>query len=243
MSGNWKKLFVNEKKLDELNGTSEIKTEKPLLQNTNTKTNVKTNIEDTFQSSNVVSKETSASAVSSPVLEGYKAQMIAYFKKVFTENNIPGPDYQEFFNALEEQKSEPIPESTKYKMIYTSFKTMGLTPERLIETANKYKGLFATKATGYDQSNTNAYDLQVTSLQKQIEALDTKNLDIDKQMQELIDQKTKNIDQSKELKNTMQKNKKDLTDKKEIFHEAYDEMVAEIDKNIGLIEKYLQNKI
>lgn len=225
----WKDLLINKDKLNALNG-EETKPEPVQKQKTQVKTSINEVITPVANTIPEIPSDTT----------DFKAQIVTYFKKVFTENNIPGPDYWEFFNALEDQKSEPIPEQTKFKMIFTSFKTMGLTPERLIETANQYKALFATKVAGFDQSNQSKFDQQVTGLQTQIDDLDAKNLAIDKQMQDLIDQKNKNIDQSKELKTTLQKNKKDLSDKKTIFHEVYEEAVNEIDKNIGLIQKYLQ---
>src|ERR1035437_1838833 len=66
-------------------------------------------------------------------------EIVDYFNKVFVENNIPGPDYQEFKNALEKMKSQPLDEATKIKTLWISFEAWGLTPQKLIDTAGHYK--------------------------------------------------------------------------------------------------------
>src|SRR3990172_1923777 len=92
-----------------------------------------------------------------PISGVRKQEIVDYFKKVFEENNIPGPDYQEFANALEEMKSKPMDEATKIKTLFLSFKAMKLTPQKLIETANQYKVLFKGKLTQFDNELTLAF--------------------------------------------------------------------------------------
>ena len=170
-------------------------------------------------------------------------EIVDYFKAVFADNNIPGPDYQEFKNALEEMKSQPLDEATKVKTVWISFKAMGLTPQKLIDTATQYKSLFATKLTSFDNELQRAFNEHVDSKQKEVESLLVKNKQIDDEMKKLNAQSLANTDSIKHLNDEIQKNSTELSTKKNNWHKVYDDFIIEIDGHIELIGKYLLDKL
>lgn len=170
-------------------------------------------------------------------------EIVEYFTKVFTENNIPGPDYQEFKNALEEMKSQPLDEATKIKTVWISFKAMGLTPQKLIDTAGQYKSLFATKLTQFDAELQKAVSEHVDGKQKEVESLLAKNKQIDEDMKKLNTQSLANTESVKLLNDEIQKNGSDLSTKKNNWHKVYNDFIKEIDGHVELINKYLLDKL
>ena len=172
-----------------------------------------------------------------------KPEIVDYFKKVFTENNFPGPDYQEFKNALEDMKSQPLDEAAKIKTVWISFKAMGLTPQKLIDTAEQYKTIFATKLTQFDSELQRAVVEHVDNKQKDVENLIAKNKQLDDDMKKLNEQILANQDAIKSLKDEIQKNGTDLSAKKNDWHKVYQDFISEIDGHIELINKYLLEKL
>jgi len=168
-----------------------------------------------------------------------KQEIVDYFKKVFAENNIPGPDYQEFTMALEDAKSDPMDEATKIKTIYRSFKAMGLTPQRLVETANVYKKLFADKLAAFDTAHQSAFNDQVGSKQKQVDDLIQQNKSIDEEMRKLNDKKIANEKSAKLIGDEIQASTSELNTSKNDWHITYEEVIKEIDDHVALINKHL----
>lgn len=168
-----------------------------------------------------------------------KKEIDDYFKKVFEENNIPGPDYQEFKNALEEMKTTPLDEATKIKTLFLSFKAMGLTPQKLISTAGEYKKLFANKLKQFDGELAHAMHEQVGTKQTQIDNLLLKNKQIDEDMRKLNEGKLANEATIKTLGEEIQKSTGDLNTSKTDWHATYADIIKEIDAHVDLIQKHL----
>jgi len=168
-----------------------------------------------------------------------KQEIVDYFKKVFTENNIPGPDYQEFVMALEDAKSDPMDEATKVKTIYRSFKAMKVTPAKLIETAGVYKKLFADKLASFDSAHQEAFNNQVGSKQKQVDDLAKQNKTIDEEMRKLNDKKIANEKASKTISDEIQTSTSELNTSKNDWHITYEEVIKDIDDHVALINKHL----
>ncbi len=174
-----------------------------------------------------------------PIAGEQKKEIIAYFKKVFEENNIPGADYQEFSVALEKMKALPMDEQTKFKTLFMSFESMGLTPEKLIETAEFYKTLFSNKLGQFDKEHEQAFNREVGLRQNQVQELTQKNTDIDVEMRKLNDQKIANEQSVKTINEAIQKSSTMLTNSKNDWHATHAEIVAVIDHNIELVKKHL----
>lgn len=177
-----------------------------------------------------------------PNLSGVRKQEVAdYFQKVFEENNIPGPDYLEVRKALEKMKNIPQDEATKIKTVFIGFEAMGLTPQKLIETAGVYKKLFAGKLTQFDGELQNAFDDQVGGKQKQADELLALNEKIDEEMRKLNEKKLANKAAVENLNAEIQKNTAELNTTKNDWHATYEDIVKEIDGHIDLFNKYLIN--
>lgn len=171
-----------------------------------------------------------------------KQEILDYFMKVFSDNNIQGPDYQEFRTALDGMKSQPMDEATKIKTLSISFGAMGLTPQKLVETANQYKKLFASKLDAYGAELKKQYEIQVESKQKEIDVLSNANKVIDEEMIKLNDKKMKNEAAIKELTQKMQTSISELNTNKNDWQATYDELITEIDGHIDLFNKHLLNQ-
>ena len=171
-----------------------------------------------------------------------KQEIVDYFGKVFSDNNIPGPDYQEFSIALGKMKNVAQDEATKIKTIFIGFEAMGLTPAKLIETANVYKKLYADKLAQFDAELNAAFNSSVGTKETTVNELAEKNKKIDDDMRKLNDMKLANEQTAKALIEEIQQNTSDLNIKKNDWHATYDDVIKEIDANVELINTHLVNQ-
>jgi signal transduction histidine kinase len=117
---------------------------------------------------------------------------------------------------------------------------MGVTKDKLIETANHYKKLFAEKKIAFDDSVNKELQTGVGSMQSEVESLKQKNVNIDQQIQDLIKEKAKNEERVLALSNDINNRSLTLNAKKNDFDVTYQSIVAEIDHNVLLINQHLQ---
>lgn len=160
-----------------------------------------------------------------------REDIVLYFKKVLSDNNIPGPDYLEFITALDSLKGAALDDKTKFTTIFAGFKAQGVTPVHLIETAKTYIKLLSQKKQSF-QTEASQHITEKDAAQKALLA-DNKNIDI--QMQELAAKKLENDTKFKTIGTEMQEVNQNKTD----FENTCATMVGEIEHNISLIDQYL----
>jgi uncharacterized coiled-coil protein SlyX len=62
-----------------------------------------------------------------------------HFETLFDQANLPGPDYYEFWKMMETLEPHIKEERTRLSATYASLAVQGLTKEKLVTTAEKYK--------------------------------------------------------------------------------------------------------
>jgi hypothetical protein len=162
-----------------------------------------------------------------------------YFHKLFVDSNFNGPDYQDYMNAVEMLKDEPMAESTKFKAAFTGLKAQGITAQQLIDTSEKYVDLLTSKKQVFDTAFKQKWDLTINGSQSNIEKIKSDNDNIDQKMIELTKQKNDNLDQIIQLKNNLDTDSRNLTNKNKSMESSYNEEIAIINENTDKIKKYL----
>ena len=79
---------------------------------------------------------------------GADNRMMEYFDKLFSEANIPGPDYFEFSKMVAALKAVPD-EFSRFCAAYAGLQVQGLTKERLLSTAEEYLRVLDTDAARF----------------------------------------------------------------------------------------------
>ena len=76
------------------------------------------------------------------------SRMLEYFDKLFSDANIPGPDYFEFSKMVTALKAVPD-EFTRYSAAFAGLQAQGLTKEKLLSTAEEYLKVLDTDAAHF----------------------------------------------------------------------------------------------
>jgi hypothetical protein len=79
------------------------------------------------------------------------ARFADYFDKLFSEANIPGPDYYEFSRMIDAMRLIPD-ESSRYIAAYAGLQAQGLNKDKLLDTAAEYLRVITTDADHFQKT-------------------------------------------------------------------------------------------
>lgn len=156
------------------------------------------------------------------------------------KNNIEGFDYLEFKKSLQSLSKMPMDEATRYKSAYAMAQTMGITPQKLVDTAQFYLNVLQKEEKKFLQAMASQKSKQIGNKQQNLHKLD-----------ELIKNKTAQIKQLTEDIEKHQKEKVQMTQEisnssvkvestKANFDVTYDLLVSQIKQDIDNIKNYLK---
>jgi peptidoglycan hydrolase CwlO-like protein len=101
------------------------------------------------------------------------SKFAAYFEKLFSEANIPGPDYFEFSKMIEVMQAVPD-EHVRYITAFAGLSVQGLDKQKLLSTAAQYLQLLDTDATNFHSSVDAALQEKVVEKKKGMAEKDTR---------------------------------------------------------------------
>lgn len=181
----------------------------------------------------------SVSLVNSPVSVSERNEFTEFLSKIYEQGNFPGPDYQEFTDALKEVENEPMDEKSKFSTIFVGFKVQGVTKARLLETGNKYVALINDQVSGFNAEIDNVLNTEVAQKQNKVNEILQENIEIENQMRLLTEKKNKNNEIVQKINQEVNEQVSALNIKKASFAAAANDFISNIKANIEKIRQYL----
>lgn len=162
---------------------------------------------------------------------------LQFLLRALDKNNQQGFDYIEFKQALEALKEIPMAEDLAIKSAYTTGMTMGLTKEKLIESAEFYKQVIQNEKAQFDVALKNQFNQKVSGrkteqekYQEQIE----RNEDLIKSLQNEVVELKKQIDLiDQEINQSVEK----IEDSRYKFEHTFSEILSIINQDLIEIGK------
>ena len=108
-----------------------------------------------------------------------------YFEKLFTQANLPGPDYFEFYKMMETLETHIPDEKARLAATFASLSIQGLTKQTLIDTANKYKVIIEKDRNEFERALNEKLKTDVGQKQNDVQDLEKKIVDNSEQIQKL----------------------------------------------------------
>lgn len=170
---------------------------------------------------------------------GLDEKSVDFLSKAIERANLPGFDYVEFKQALSNLAKMNIDEATAIKSAFGTAMTMGLTKEKLLETATHYRNVVSKEKEQFDIASQKQQDLKIGENLKMVDDMNKKILDNElkiKQLQEEIDQmrvKVRNMDYEREQAYSK------IEDAKNKFTFAHQSIMNQIERDIENIQRYL----
>ncbi len=121
--------------------------------------------------------------------------------KAIESNNLDGFDYLEYKNSLKSIEQVIPDESMRYKSAFEMAKTMGLSKEKLIQSATHYQNVLVNENKKFRDAVENQKAKQIQGRTEQIQSYEKSIAD----KQQLIEKLTKEIEASKAQLDTFRK--------------------------------------
>jgi len=170
---------------------------------------------------------------------GLDEKSVDFLTKALERNNQPGFDYLEYKQSLTALSKMNMDEATAFKSAFATAATMGLTKDKLLTTADFYKGILNAEKQQFDKALQNQVQTNVHSKQEEAKKLKVQIEEHRAKIKELEAQIVKNqsiIDRTDEDIRT-------ATEKIETtrghFETTLKGILGDIDKDMNNINQYL----
>jgi flagellin-like hook-associated protein FlgL len=171
--------------------------------------------------------------------EGLDDRSLEFLVNAIEQNNLPGFDYFEFKRAVVNLQEMQLEESIAYKSAFTTAATVGLTKDKLVETANYYRNLllkekdqFETALSAQHANKIHAREADVKRLQDQIERHKA-------EVSRLQDEIGGYLNEVEAAQTQMSVDAEKLDKARSNFDKAHQAVLLHIDRDVENIHKYL----
>jgi flagellin-like hook-associated protein FlgL len=171
--------------------------------------------------------------------EGQDERSLEFLANAIERNNLPGFDYYEFKRAVFTLMEMKLDEPTAQKSAFTTAATVGMTKEKLIETAGYYHEILVKEKDQFDKALESQNASKITARQEEIKRLQDQierhKLDISR-LQDEIGAYLNQIDQAT-LAVTNEAEK--LAKTKSAFHTTHQSVLLQIERDVENMHKNL----
>lgn len=134
-------------------------------------TNTPANTASVKSSGNMIQKtEAPKTTLNSDEIEKFEN----HFDKLMNDVNLPGPDYFEFCKMMEALETAVPDEKTRYNAVFASLSAQGLSKEKLINSAAKYKSVIQEDKNKFEAAVNDKLKAEVESRKQQLKDLELK---------------------------------------------------------------------
>lgn len=172
-------------------------------------------------------------------LDDLDTRSAQFLMKAMESNNMPGFDYIEFKQSLRVLISMNMDESTAFKSAFATASTMGLTKQKLLETATHYKQILQKEKGQFDIALKNRFQQRVGAKIEENKRHEGRLKQIEDQIKRLeneILQVKKQISDNDKIR---QKENSKLTVQQDNFEKTYVKIQEEIDRDTNKINQFL----
>jgi hypothetical protein len=161
-------------------------------------------------------------------------------EKAMEENNQQGFDYFEYKNSLKTLAGIIPDEATRYKSAYATAATMGLTVDRLLESAAFYRTVLEKERDNFTRAVNQQVDLNVTAKQKEAERLQTLIAQKAEQIKRLTEEISLHQEELARAQGVITEATSRIEATKGNFHFTLEAVMNQIQTDMQNIQRYLR---
>lgn len=154
--------------------------------------------------------------------------------------NLEGFDYLEFKKSLQSLSKMPMDEATRFKSAFAMAQTMGVTPQKLVDSAGHYIKVLHREEQKFETALAAQQNSQIGDKIQQIKQLES----VVKQKAEQIKKLTQEIEQHQAQGTKMKKEISERTVKiettKNNFIASYNTLVSQIHADVESMKQHLK---
>lgn len=171
--------------------------------------------------------------------EGLDDKSLEFLANAIEKNNLPGFDYFEFKRAVTALSQMQMDEPTSFKSAFTTAATVGVTKDKLIESAGYYKNVIVKEKEQFDQALVNQNNTKVTTREEEIKKLRDQIERHKTEITRLQDEIAAYLNQIGQSETAVKLDSEKLTKTKTAFESTHQSVMLQIDRDIENMHKYL----
>lgn len=173
--------------------------------------------------------------------EGLDPKSVEFLARALERNNLPGFDYLEFkqsLNAMSKMNMN-MDETTSVKSAFATASTMGLTKEKLLESAMHYKKILANEKTQFDVAMQNQVQKNIAGKKEEVTKLQDRIKQYENRIKELQEQIVKSQATIDGADAQIQAAKNKIQGTKQNFETAHQSIISLIENDIQKFNSFL----
>lgn len=171
--------------------------------------------------------------------EGLDDRSLEFLANALEKNNLPGFDYFEFKRAVHNLLEMQLEQSVAYKSAFTTAATLGVTKEKLIETAAYYKNLVTKEKEQFDNALENQNVVKVTSKQAEVKRLRDQIERHKTDIARLQDEMAAYLNQIDQAEGSVKAETEKLEKARAAFERTHQAVLLQMDKDVENLHKFL----
>lgn len=171
--------------------------------------------------------------------EGIDSRSLEFIAQAIEKNNLPGFDYFEFKRAVSQLADMKLDEATAHKSAFTTAATLGITKEKLIETAGYYRNVVEKEKEHFAQALENQNTTKVAARQQEVSRLRDQIERHKIEIARLQDEIAGYLNQADAAEAAMKSESEKLEKSKTAFEKAHQAVLMAIDRDVENMHKHL----
>lgn len=171
--------------------------------------------------------------------DGLDERSLEFLAAAIEKNNLPGFDYYEFKRAVASLREMQLDEAIAHKGAFATASTVGVTKDKLIETAGYYRDVVSKEKSQFDQALTSQTASRVTARQEDIKRLRDQIERHKTEINRLQDEIGGYLNQIEQDETAVKTEGERLERTKAAFEKTHLSVVTQMDRDIENMHKYL----
>lgn len=171
--------------------------------------------------------------------EGIDPRSLEFITQAIERNNLPGFDYFEFKRAVAQLAEMNLDEATAHKSAFATAATLGITKEKLIETAGYYRNIVEKEKEQFNKALDNQTATKVAARQQEVNRLRDQIERHKIEIARLQDEIAGYLNQAEAADVAVKLESEKLEKSKTAFEKAHQSVLLTIDRDVENMHKHL----
>ncbi|MFN0037128.1 MAG: hypothetical protein ACKVUS_18890 [Saprospiraceae bacterium] len=171
--------------------------------------------------------------------EGLDPRSLEFIAQAIEKNNLPGFDYFEFKRAIVQLAEMKLDEATAHKSAFTTAATLGITKEKLLETAGYYRNVVEKEREHFAKALDNQNVTKVAARQQEVSRLRDQIERHKAEIARLQDEIGGYLNQADAADAAIKQESEKLEKSKASFEKAHQAVLTVIDRDVEGMHKHL----
>jgi uncharacterized protein (DUF3084 family) len=181
-----------------------------------------------------------ATPSAAPTTGGLNEKFVEILSSALEKNNQEGFDYLEFRQALKNLAKMPMDEATRFQSAYAMAQTLGITPAKLVESANFYLNVLQGEQARFNEAHAQQRAKLIGNREEEIRNLEATVQHKTEQIKQLTQQIEEHRQQSEKIRSEISDSTIKIETTKADFEATFASVAGRIQDDLSKIQQHLK---